>query len=33
MTLPGRGTQSRQFNALGIFSLKRISDIANLTTQ
>jgi hypothetical protein len=33
MTLPGRGTQSRQFNALGMFSLKRISDIANLTTQ
>ena len=33
MTLQSRGAQARQFHVLGTFSLKRISDIATLTTQ
>lgn len=33
MTFQSKGSQTRQFNVLGIFSLKRISDIATLTTQ
>ena len=33
ITFQARGTQTRQYNVLGTFSLKRISDIASLTTQ
>ena len=33
LTLQSKGSQTRQFNVLGAFSLKRISDIATLTTQ
>lgn len=33
ITFAARGSQTRQFNVLGSFSLKRISDIATLTTQ
>ena len=33
VTFQSKGSQTRQFNALGTFSLKRISDIATLTTQ
>ena len=33
VTIESRGSQTRQFNVLGTFSLKRISDIAALTTQ
>lgn len=33
VTFAGRGSQTRQYNALGSFTLKRISDIATLTTQ
>lgn len=33
ITLQGRGTQTRQYNVLGTFTLKRISDIASLTSN
>ena len=33
ITLKGSGTESRQIDTAGVFVLKRISDIANLTTQ
>jgi hypothetical protein len=33
VTFQSKGSQTRQFNVLGAFSLKRISDIATLTTQ
>ncbi len=33
VTFQSKGTQARQFNVLGSFSLKRISDITRLTTQ
>ncbi len=33
VTVQARGSQTRQYNLLGSFSLKRISDIATLTTQ
>lgn len=33
ITFQGRGTQTRQYNVLGSFSLKRLSDIATLTAQ
>lgn len=33
ITFEGRGTNVRQFDVLGTFALKRISDIATLTTQ
>lgn len=33
MTFQSKGSQTRQFNVLGVFTLKRISDIATLTTQ
>ncbi len=33
ITFAGRGTQTREYNALGSFALKRISDVATLTTQ
>jgi hypothetical protein len=33
ITLEARGSQTRQYNVLGTFSLKRVSDIAALTTQ
>jgi hypothetical protein len=31
VTVQSKGSQARQFNVLGAFSLKRISDIATLT--
>jgi hypothetical protein len=33
ITIQSRGSQTRQYNVLGTFSLKRLSDIATLTTQ
>ena len=33
ITFQARGAQTRQYNVLGTFTLKRISDIASLTTQ
>jgi hypothetical protein len=33
VTFESKGSQTRQYNVLGAFSLKRISDIATLTTQ
>ena len=33
ITFQARGAQTRQYNVLGTFALKRISDIASLTTQ
>jgi len=33
ITFQARGSQTRQYNVLGTFSLKRISDIATLTTS
>lgn len=33
ITFQGRGTQTRQYNVLGSFSLKRISDISTLTSN
>lgn len=33
VTFQSKGSQTRQFNVLGVFSLKRISGIATLTTQ
>ena len=33
ITFEGRGSDTRQFNVLGTFALKRISDITSLTTQ
>ncbi len=33
ITFQARGSQTRQYNVLGTFSLKRISDIATLTTN
>ena len=33
ITLKGSGTESRQIDTAGIFVLKRISDIATLTSQ
>jgi hypothetical protein len=33
ITFASRGSQTRQYNVLGTFSLKRISDIATLTTN
>jgi hypothetical protein len=33
ITIGARGTQTRQYNVLGSFTLKRLSDIASLTTQ
>ena len=33
LTFEGRGAQTRQFNVLGTFTLKRLSDIATLTTD
>jgi hypothetical protein len=33
ITFAGRGSDTRQFNVLGTFTLKRLSDITSLTTQ
>jgi hypothetical protein len=33
ITFEGRGSQTRQYNVLGTFSLKRLSDIATLTSN
>jgi len=33
VTFQSKGSQTRQFNSLGTFSLKRISNLGTLTTQ